>query len=150
MYLLEDRSNASLVLNFCLFFDPNWNATFDEICVGSPQHIKIYTLRPQDLPEKGWVKVKQLSNMHPSLFIGTYYPGLCHNLEPNIFPSVPTTQSLSNTMIILNVCSFCFRTACEVSISHVDSPAHFFIHYKHTWDSLDALSAELNEFFQVN
>ncbi|XP_027041695.1 tudor domain-containing protein 7-like [Pocillopora damicornis] len=59
---------------------------------GSPQHVEIYTLRPQDLPEKG--------------------------------------------------------TATKVSISHVDSPAHFFIHYKHTWDSLDALSAELNEFFQ--
>ena len=53
-------------------------------------------------------------------------------------------------MIIFNVDSFCLRTATEVSISHVDSPAHFFIHYKHTWDSLDALSAELNEFFQVS
>ena len=91
MYLLEDRSNASLVSNFCLFFDPNWNAIFDEIYVGSPQHIEIYTLRPQDLPEKGWVKMKQLSSVHPYLFIRTYYLGSCHNLEPNIFPSVPTT-----------------------------------------------------------
>ena len=88
--------------------------------------------------------------MHLSLFKGTYYLGSCHNLEPNIFPSVPSTQSLRNTMIIFNVDSFCLRTATEVSISHVDSPAHFFIHYKHTWDSLEALSAELNEFFQVN
>ncbi|KAJ7307844.1 hypothetical protein OS493_040417, partial [Desmophyllum pertusum] len=33
--------------------------------------------------------------------------------------------------------------------SHVDSPAHFFIHYKNNWESIDTLSSKLNEFFQA-
>ncbi|KAJ7361830.1 Tudor domain-containing protein 1 [Desmophyllum pertusum] len=37
----------------------------------------------------------------------------------------------------------------EVSVSHVDSPVHFFIHYKNNWETIDTLSSKLNDFFQA-
>ena len=44
---------------------------------------------------------------------------------------------------------FYFRASSEVSVSHVDNPAHFFVHHKNNWDTIDALSTKLNEFYQV-
>ena len=36
-----------------------------------------------------------------------------------------------------------------MSVSHVDNPAHFFVHHKYNWDTIEALSTKLNEFYQV-
>jgi len=44
---------------------------------------------------------------------------------------------------------FYFRASSQASVSHVDNPAHFFIHHKSDWDTIDALSSKLNEFYRV-
>lgn len=38
----------------------------------------------------------------------------------------------------------------EVTVSHVDSPTHFFVQYKHNWKQIEALGTKLNIFFQSN
>ena len=64
-----------------------------------------------------------------------------------LFSPVPLSPDNQDSTTVHFV--FCFRSMTEVSVSHVDSPAHFFIHHKHNWDTIDALSTKLNEFYQV-
>ena len=70
---------------------------------------------------------------------------------PNPFPSPALQHDLQCKLLHFNSLFnfFPFRTTSEVTVSHIDNPAHFFIQHNHNWEQIETLSTRLNEFFQV-
>ena len=57
-------------------------------------------------------------------------------------------------IVVLHFVVLCFvlfhvRATREVSVSHIESVSHFFVHYKSNWEKIDNLQSQLEDFFLV-